>query len=479
MKIASKDNPVRLSWLREQGLRMDAAPYLSGAFEARMLLERLPVRKDKLGELTAGHGGGIFNGPQFRRVYVLDPDHGVPFLGSKDMLRSDFTGLPLLKKSDAMSGKLSYLRVKPGMTLISCSGFYAGRRAYVRPDMADCWSSQDVLKVEPDQDRISSGYLYAFLASRFGEALVKSSVYGSAIKHIEPHHITGLPVPRFDPTVEQEIHELVEEAAALRAEFQAGSVGATEDLFKTAGLEELIDLRWHDDRAQDLGFVRRGLTSTTLRALNFQPRAERILKQLRDVDHVTLGEICKGGQLGSGVRFKRIDAEPGHGAVRLIGQRQGFWIRPEGRWISPSQAPPGIFAKDETVMIPSQGTHGENEVFCRAMFVTGSWLEHVYTQHFLRVVTGTPDIPGAYLFAFLRSEAMFRVLRSMSTGGKQQDIHEGLRAQIPVPVLTAPDRERIAETIRTAYRKRDEADRKEDRALELLERAVLERSAAD
>ncbi len=130
-------------------------------------------------------------------------------------------------------------------------------------------------------------------------------------------------------------------------------------------------------------------------------------------------------------------------------------------------------------MIPSQGTHGENEVFCRAMFVTGSWLEHVYTQHFLRVVTGTPDIPGAYLFAFLRSEAMFRVLRSMSTGGKQQDIHEGLRSQIPVPVLTAPDRERIAETIRTAYRKRDEADRKEDQALELLERAVLERSAAD
>lgn len=295
MKIASKDNPVRISWLREQGLRMDAAPYLSGAFEARKLLERLPVRKEPLSELTEGHNGGIFNGPQFRRVYVLDPEYGVPFLGSKDMLRSDFTDLPLLKKSDAMSGKLSYLQVKPGMTLISCSGFYAGRRSYVRPDMADCWSSQDVLKVEPDPGRIKAGYLYAFLASRFGEALVKGSVYGSAIKHIEPHHITGLPVPRFDPAVEHEIHDLVEAAATLRTEFQAGSVEATEDLFKTAGLEKLIDLRWHEDRAEDLGFVRRNLTSTTLRALNFEPRAERILKQLGDVDHVTLGEICKGG----------------------------------------------------------------------------------------------------------------------------------------------------------------------------------------
>ncbi|MGW1780447.1 methylation-associated defense system restriction endonuclease subunit S MAD5 [Streptomyces sp. NPDC002143] len=479
MKIASKDNPVRIGWLREQGLRMDAAPYLSGAFEARKLLERLPVRKEPLGELTEGHNGGIFNGPQFRRVYVLDPDHGVPFLGSRDMLRSDFTDLPLLKKSDAMSGKLSYLQVKPGMTLISCSGFYAGRRAYVRPDMADCWSSQDVLKVEPHPDRIRAGYLYAFLASRFGEALVKGSVYGSAIKHIEPHHITGLPVPRFDPAVEQEIHDLVEEAATLRAEFQTGSVEATEDLFRTAGLEELIDLRWHDDRAEELGFVQRGLTATTLRPLNYQPRAERILRRLREADHVTLGEICRGGQLSRGLRFMRVDgAEDPRYSYRLVGQRQAFWLRPEGRWISKTKTSREVLAKDETILVASQGTLGENEVFCRSMFATGSWLSYAYSEHFLRIRSGDTDIPGAYLFAFFRSEAVFRVLRSLSTGGKQQDIHEGMRAQIPVPVLTAPDRKRIAETIRTAYRKRDEADRKEDKALELLERAVLEHSAA-
>jgi len=476
VKIASKENPVRLSWLREQGLRMDAAPYLSGAFEARMLLERLPVHKDRLGELTAGHGGGIFNGPKFSRVYVTDPAQAVPFLGSTDMMEADLTHLPLLSRAK-VAEKLPYLEIQPGMTLISCSGTI-GRMSYVREDMAGIWSSQHVMKVQPNPERIPPGYLNTFLRSRFGVPIVASQAYGAIIQHIEPHHISGLPVPRFDPVVEQEIHDLVEEAATLRTEFQTGSVEATEDLFKTAGLEELNHLRWHDDRGKDLHFVQRGLTSTTLRALNFQPRAQRILNGLRDVDHVTLGDICKGGQLGSGARFKRIDAEPGHGAVCLIGQRQGFWIRPEGRWISPSQAPPGIFAKDESVMIPSQGTLGENEVFCRAMFVTGSWLEYVYTQHFLRIVSGTPDIPGAYLFAFLRSEAMFRVLRSMSTGGKQQDIHEVLRAQIPVPVLTAPDRERIAETIRTAYRKRDEADRKEDRALELLERAVLKHSAA-
>lgn len=62
----------------------------------------------------------------------------------------------------------------------------------------------------------------------------------------------------------------------------------------------------------------------------------------------------------------------------------------------------------------------------------------------------------------------------MSTGGKQQDIHTGLCAEIPVPLLTADDRDRITETIRTAYRKRDEADAKEDLALDLLEKAVAQ-----
>ncbi|OIJ91189.1 methylation-associated defense system restriction endonuclease subunit S MAD5 [Streptomyces colonosanans] len=471
MKVAEPGNPAMRGWLDKQGLRLDAKPYLSGAFATKRLLERLRVEKVPLRDLTGGRSGGIVSGPLFRRVYVTDPAHGVPFVGSKDMQLADFSTLPLLRREDAVSSRLADLKLKSGMTLISRSGFNAGRRAYVRPDMVGFWSSEDVIKVEPDSGITPPGYLCAFLSSRFGEVLVRGGVYGSAVKHISPDHVGDIPIPRFGDAVEKEIHELIQEAAELRAAFQEGLAQATRDLFSTAHLEDLLDLRWHE-RGRDLGFVKRGLTATTLRALNFQPRAEEILERLGSVECVTLGEVCKGGVLGSGVRFKRIDAEPDHGAVRLIGQRQAFWLRPEGRWISPEQAPPGIFASDETVMIAAQGTLGENEVFCRPFLVTGSWLDHAYSQHFLRVVSGEPTVPGAYLFAFLRSEAAFRVLRSMSVGGKQQDIHEELRTSIPVPVLTEADRDRIANTIRDAYRKRDEADVKEDLALAKLEEAV-------
>ena len=133
-----------------------------------------------------------------------------------------------------------------------------------------------------------------------------------------------------------------------------------------------------------------------------------------------------------------------------------------------------------SILVASQGTLGENEVYCRSIFVTGRWQrDYVFSEHFLRIVSGDPVFPGAYLLAFLRSEVAFRIFRSMSMGSKQQDIHEVLRKQIPVPECTPADRERIAETVRAAYRARDEADELEDRAQELLEAAVRDAAGVD
>jgi hypothetical protein len=323
----------------------------------------------------------------------------------------------------------------------------------------------------PDRDRIPAGYLYTFLASRFGIPIIKGGIYGTSVRHIEPEHIADLPVPRLDDSVEKRIDALISRAMRLRQRYEDGVAAATRDLFESAGMSELLDLRWHT-LPRDLGFSA-SPTPLTLRALNFSPRAQHILGSLAAVPHQTLGKICRGGYLGSGARFRRFDSDPEHG-VRLIGQRQGFWIRPEGRWISPHLAPAGIYATDETVLIASQGTLGESEVFCRSLLVTGDWLKNAFTQHFLRVVSGNTSFPGAYLFAFLRSEVVFRLLRSMSVGSKQQDIHPSLRANLPVPECTPAARERIAKTVRRAYRQRDTADRLEDKAFAVLDGAVRE-----
>ncbi|RZM79568.1 hypothetical protein [Leptolyngbya iicbica] len=74
-------------WLHRDGLRLDSKPYMSGALEAKAILEDLSVVKEPLKALTSGHNGGIYNGPKFSRYWVDDPEYGVPFVGSSSMLR--------------------------------------------------------------------------------------------------------------------------------------------------------------------------------------------------------------------------------------------------------------------------------------------------------------------------------------------------------------------------------------------------------
>src|SRR5262249_25387951 len=154
--------------------------------------------------------------------------------------------------------------------------------------------------------------------------------------HIEPPHLADLPVPRIGENLEQEIDSLFQQAMVLRSKFQAGITAATRDLFESAGLPDLLDYRWHD-HPRHAAFSITSPGHVTLRALNFSPRALQIEESLRSVEHHTLGDICEGGSLRTGSRFKRIDSDSTNG-VRLVGQRQAFWMRPEGRWINPSEA---------------------------------------------------------------------------------------------------------------------------------------------
>jgi type I restriction enzyme S subunit len=469
MKIAKIDNPVTSIWLTQNGLRLDSSPYLSEAVQARATLEKFSDVTIPLKSITRGFNSGIYNGPQFVRNYVNDPKYGVPFLTSGTMLLSDLSRVGLLRKQDASSQKLSYLRISQGMTLITCSGT-VGRMTYAGEYMEGVWSSQDILKVVPNPDEILPGYLYAYLSSKFGVPQVTAGTYGAIIQHIEPQHIKDLPVPRLAEDIEKKAHQHIAEAAQLRTKYQTQIKDATALLFTSVGLQDITASQWHAE-GPDLGFSQAISSPASLRALNFNPRLQKLLEILKQTNHMTLGEVCDGGQLRSGQRFKRIDCEPEFG-VKLIGQRELFWMEPEGRWIAPQYAPQDIFVEDETILLAAQGTLGEHEVFCRVEFINGPWVEYVYSQHFIRIKPGNGPISGAFLFAFLRSEMVFRCLRSMSVGSKQQDLHRSMLAQLPVPFPDESTRKKIEELVRNAFKARHEASRLEKEAVHMVEEAI-------
>lgn len=456
------------TWIERNGRRLDCGPYMSGSAEIRELLKK--HQTDFLPDLTAGHEGGIYNGPQFERNYVIDAKEGVPFLTTTFMMQGDLSRLPLLSRKDAHSRKLSYLRVEEGMTLITCSGT-VGRTVYARSDMNGVWSNQDILKIVADSNKILPGYLNAYLCTKFGVPFVVSGKYGSVITHLEPKHFADLLVPRLGKETERKAHELVQEAAGLLVQYQENLKTATALFFDSVGLSDISPSEWHS-WGSDLGFaIKVGVKS--MRALNFNPRFNKLCERIKQGPWKPLGDLCVPGTLKRGVRFNRIDADPEY-AYRLIGQKELFWLRPEGRWIAKRSVSDGVLVEDGSVLVAAQGTLGETELYCRAEFATGKALGNAYSEHILRVLGDEGVIERGALFAFMRSETAFRMLRSISVGSKLQDHHYAMLPVLPVPFPPEEIRVRCDRLVSEAYAAREKAIELEDQARTLVERAIEE-----
>ena len=363
-----------------EGRRLDCGPYMSGAIEARHHLEELSAKKDRLCELTEGGISGIINAGRIARVWVDSPEHGYPFLSSTDILYSDLSYLALISKSVAK--KNSNLLIKERWTLISRSGT-VGRMAYARGEMDGMACTEDVLRVIPDQSKVLPGYIFAYLKTKFGLPLVISGTYGSIIKHLEASHIADLPVPRIG-TIESQAHELVQHAADELTESSRLMKEATELLFRSAGLSESRnDLYLSDNRRN--GWAESSSNAFTIRALNYDPRARELWDSATNRKHDKLGDLVHRENFEGYIVFSRIDCEPEHGSL-LVGQREAFFLRPGGRWISRKSIDGlGLIVPPKTTVIPCQGTFGESEVYCRAVYVTERCSQYAYSGHFLSV----------------------------------------------------------------------------------------------
>jgi type I restriction enzyme S subunit len=241
-------------------------------------------------------------------------------------------------------------------------------------------------------------------------------------------------------------------------------------VFEAIGLEDITSGAWHRG-APDVGFVRKFNSAASLRALNFNPRFVQLAESIRTRSWRPLGELCLPGTLHRSGRYKRIDADPEF-SYCLIGQKEIFWLRPEGRWIAKKSVGDDVLVAPGTTLVAAQGTFGESELYCRAEFVWGPALQAAYSEHLLRVVSDEKVMPRGCLFAFMRSETAFRMLRSISTGTKLQDHHPEYLRSLPVPYPDKRAQEEIHDLVVDAYEKRHRSVRLEDEAVALVERAI-------
>ncbi|WP_334032913.1 methylation-associated defense system restriction endonuclease subunit S MAD5 [Burkholderia gladioli] len=459
---------VRSGWLQEGGRRLDCNPYMSGALEARDTLKQLKARKDALSTLTTGYTGGIYNGPVFARIWVDDPRYGVPFLSNSDMLNADLANLPLLQRRYAESKKLAHLELRPGTTLITCSGTI-GRMIYVRPDMAGMWSSQHIMKVVPDPERVPAGYLYAYLSSRYGVPLVVSGTYGAIIQHIEPEHIADLPVPRFDARTEAAIAEKVDAAARARSVAVELLQESRSRLHMRLGLSAPTPVS---------ALTKPDVTSVS--SDTFRDRGDGYYYSARNAESRRAFDSAGGNRALGDVAevfipgiFKRLYAsDPQFGSPYITGG-DVFELAPvsDKFLMKRVAAEYGLLLKKGMIVVQEAGQLGG--LIGRSVMV-GSYLDRFSCSNNMIRIVPEDDIDGGYLFTLLSSEYGVRLLSREAAGSSIPHTDEQRVKRIQVPWPSRKDREEIGAPAIRARELRDQACVWEQEARDMLEAKILE-----
>lgn len=395
---------------------------------------------------------------------------GAPYVSANDLDRVFVEPSGYLSRR--LGSLLDELTLREGMVLVTCSGMSLGKALWTRRDMDGLVASHDLIRIEVDERKIPPGYLYIFLSSRFGRVAIRRQTYGGSVRHIEPQHLHDLPVPRLKPSVESRIHDLAIASSAKLSRHVELMREATSTLMSAVGIEEPAPYAWSTDEAR-LGWTQRSLGSLSLRAMNFDPRAIALRNAVAPADRTTpLGQLCVPQWFKGKIIFTRIDAEPEYGAL-LLGQRKAFRPRPEGRWISRKSIQGlGLQVPAGTTLIPSHGTLGANELYCRALYVTPRMSSCAFSGDFFRCIPDEGAIHPGYLHAFLRSEFAFRLLRSISAGGKQQEQHPTMMWNLPIPRLDESKEAKIGGLVDAAAEELDVAMSSEDEAERLLEKNI-------
>ena len=161
--------------------RLDAEAYMLDGFVARNEIRRSNLQVRPLGELAR-----IWRPfPSRMKAIRVAPEHGVPFLTATQVF--DIWPTPRKWIAPSKTPGLEDRYVSPGWILVTCSGA-VGDTIMAYSAHAGLVVSDDLLRVE-SHDNALQGYIYAFLRTRAGRAMMTAGQYGSIIKHLDISHL--------------------------------------------------------------------------------------------------------------------------------------------------------------------------------------------------------------------------------------------------------------------------------------------------
>lgn len=455
---------VPIHWINEGEKRLDAGFYAQDVIAARILMERINKHLDV--QSISDFSNQIFWPGRFKRRYVSKND-GEPFLMPSEV----FMFLP--KPTKYVINYPPEVKIKKNWLLITRSGTI-GRILIATKYLENFVLSDDLIRIVPKENNY--GFLYAYLNTWIGQALLTKDQYGATVKHIEPHHVANIPIPRI-PDLEEEINKKILEAHKLREEAQELLLKAEEMIYSELGLPK-IDEDDVEYFGRELGRLVKAF-EVKASELDYRLDASYHLPILRKIKEYLSKCKYQSTKLGKVIdrmfiptRFKRPYVKnPAEGIPFLQGAHIPMIKPMDVKYIwKGMKNMENVLLRRHWVLMTRSGTVG------RIGFVSDFLDGWAASEHILRIIVKSEINPG-YIVAFLSSLYGEYQIKGKVYGAVVDEIAEQDTSLIEDIDIILPDKDiqdKIGSLVIEAYNKKDRANLIEGEAIKELETCLTE-----
>ena len=406
-----------------------------------------------LGEVT----DSVFTGGIFKRIFVDNPDYGFPYISAQHMMNAN--PLEVAKCiSKKYTPKLEEMTLKENQILVSCAGT-VGNIKLITKDLTEVVGSQDIIRIDADNSKMPYGYLYAYLSTKTAYNYIQSFIYGSVVPRIEPNTLSLLPVPLLPESKQQQIHQLIVDASALRVEankllkeavdvFNFMNIEYKSGSFKTSKIS--INKVNNYKKRFDANY---NVVSTNV---------EEIIERQK-IEFVTISELSSGIFIGP--RSKRNYISNGVPFLSTSEMQKANPTKTE-KFVG-EKASNGFIVKEGWLLTTRSGTLGDT------IFTLPCINGFAVSEDAIRIVLKEKTkVSNKYLFAFLKSNIGVNSLVSGSYGSVILHLNEEYIGDIKVPILDIEKNKLIDLKIENYISNLNQAILKENQAIDLIEKEI-------
>lgn len=186
--------------------RLEGEFYLTGGYAVRLQFEGSSHPRSTMADLA-----DVWMPHRLKGIQVVS-EWGIPFLTATQPFDIRPTARKWLAKGRVPGIDSFY--VSKGWILVTRSGNVGDAVLAYSPHFKKI-ISDDLLRVIPREQTLA-GYLYCFLRTKYARAMMRSTRYGSIIKHLEPEHLQALPCLEPPPHLSKNLNRLMGRVTRFR-----------------------------------------------------------------------------------------------------------------------------------------------------------------------------------------------------------------------------------------------------------------------